>query len=669
MIEVYIGSERLDLFKDEDVTINLSIQNIKDISKVFTDYTQNFSVPASKVNNAIFKHYYNADILGGFDSALRKSATLVVDKEPFRAGSVELISVNLKNGNPESYDLVFFSAGVSLKDLFGEDELTDLDLSAYDHEYTGANIRTGIESGLFSADVIYPLISPVTDWTYDSSSSTHEEADIAYHTTNDDHGLHYYEVKPALRISKIVDAIEAKYGISFTSSFFSSSKFTNLYMWAHRREGWMFKDQENGWTPASFRYASQTGSVYMSVDDGGSFSVNTNSTPYIDITYSVTIVSGTDIGVYVYINDNLFVTKEHTSSVVGETIPTNGLRIGDIISIKYGPTQGSAGANFEFSFSVDMVEPLAGTIASASTGGVLMTFDNDVIIADHLPEQKVSDFINGLVKMFNLTIEPLSSTEFRIEPLDDWYALGSTYDITDYTDITNINIVKPELYKRISFGYELSDSRAMKAHRQQNGGIAYGDLRADFIFDGGELANQTTFELMRYDKLVDTNTSTNVDFLVGKSLDDKGAPYIGEPVIFYSNGVLDISANPIGFLDETGLTPSPANPLDQIMFFANVDNSTIGDVSQMLTYGLEIDPYHGQAFNETLYDQFWSDYITDLYSTQRRVYSYKAILPMDVIGKIKMNDKLVISGRKYVINSIRLNLTNREATLELLNDV
>jgi hypothetical protein len=160
-----------------------------------------------------------------------------------------------------------------------------------------------------------------------------------------------------------------------------------------------------------------------------------------------------------------------------------------------------------------------------------------------------------------------------------------------------------------------------------------------------------------------------VDFLVGKSLDDKGAPYIGEPVIFYSNGVLDISANPIGFLDETGLTPSPANPLDQIMFFANVDNSTIGDVSQMLTYGLEIDPYHEQAFNETLYDQFWSDYITDLYSTQRRVYSYKAILPMDVIGKIKMNDKLVISGRKYVINSIRLNLTNREATLELLNDV
>ena len=134
MIEIYIGSERLDLFKDEDVNIKLSVQNIKDISKLFADYTQNFSVPASRTNNAVFKHYYNADISGGFDASLRKSATILLDKEPFREGSVELLSVSLKNGVASSYEIVFFSAGVNLKDLFGEDDLTDLDLSAYDHE-------------------------------------------------------------------------------------------------------------------------------------------------------------------------------------------------------------------------------------------------------------------------------------------------------------------------------------------------------------------------------------------------------------------------------------------------------------------------------------------------------------------------------------------------------
>ena len=218
MIEIYIGSDRLDTFKDEDVNIKLSVQNIKDISKIFADYTQNFSVPASRANNAVFKHYYNADISGGFAASLRQSATLILDKEPFREGSIELLGVNMKNGVASSYEIVFFSAGVNLKDLFGEDELTDLDLSAYTHEYTGANVRTGAESGLSSGNIIYPLISPKDDWFYDSSSSSHQDNDIAYHTTNDDHGVHYYSLKPAIKLAALVDAIEAKYGITFNSN-------------------------------------------------------------------------------------------------------------------------------------------------------------------------------------------------------------------------------------------------------------------------------------------------------------------------------------------------------------------------------------------------------------------------------------------------------------------
>ena len=669
MIEIYIGSERLDTFKDEDVNIKLSVQNIKDISKIFADYTQNFSVPASKANNAVFKHYYNADVSGGFDASLRKSATILLDKEPFREGSIELLGVNMKNGLASSYEIVFFSAGVNLKDLFGEDELTDLDLSAYTHEYTGANVRTGAESGLSSGNIIYPLISPKDDWFYDSSSSSHQDNDIAYHTTNDDHGVHYYDLKPAIKLAALVDAIESKYGITFNSNFFASSKFTNLYMWCHRREGYMFKDQENGWNPLRIRYQSTTGSVYISIDDYESFVVNTNSTPYIDITYDLSIISGTDVGIYIYINDNLFVTKEHTTSVVGEVVPANGLRIGDVISIKYGPTQGSAGANFEFSFDVDMVDPIAGTIASGSTGGTLMTFDNDVVIADQMPEQKISEFITGLVKMFNLTIESTSATEFTLEPLDDWYASGSTYDITDYTDITTHKVTKPELYRRLKLEHQLADSKLMRTHRLTSGGIGYGDLRADFTFDGGELTNQTNFELLRFDKLNDLDTGDPVDFLIGKSIDKDLEPYIGAPIIFYSNGTLDISATPIGFLDESGQTPHPADPMEQCVFIANVDNSTAVDVTQMLTFGLELDPYHGQAFNETLYSQFWEDYVTDLYSPSRRVYSFKAILPITTIYQLKMNDKLVIAGKRYVINEVNLNLRTREATLELLNDV
>ena len=36
------------MFKDESVSITQSIQNVKDIAKVFTEFTKTFTLPASK---------------------------------------------------------------------------------------------------------------------------------------------------------------------------------------------------------------------------------------------------------------------------------------------------------------------------------------------------------------------------------------------------------------------------------------------------------------------------------------------------------------------------------------------------------------------------------------------------------------------------------------------
>ena len=67
-VSIYIEGQRLDLFKDESVNIKSSVKDINDISKIYTDFSKSFSVPASKGNNSIFKHYYNADITGGYDA-------------------------------------------------------------------------------------------------------------------------------------------------------------------------------------------------------------------------------------------------------------------------------------------------------------------------------------------------------------------------------------------------------------------------------------------------------------------------------------------------------------------------------------------------------------------------------------------------------------------------
>ena len=663
MIEIYIGSSRLDTYKDEDINITLNIQNIKDISKLFVDFTQNFSVPASAANNAAFKHYYNADVSGGFQASLRQDATLFVDKELFREGTIEMLGVNLEQGKASSYEVVFFSAGVNLKDLFGEDELTSLDLSAYDHAYTGSVIRGAMQgtAPLHSGNIIYPLISPVSDWFYDSTSAAHDDNDIAYHTSNDTHGLNYYELKPAIKLARIIDAIEAKYNITFTSTFFSSSKFTDLFMWCHRREGYMFKGQQNGFTAQKIDFTSATGLFDASTD------LYTNNNLITSLIWKYSITSTNDYQVHWYINGEYVMSRQHSGSVTNQEVYLNAwLKGGDKIQMRFSPPIDWGGETITITASNISGRPSAAALdvftASTTTS---QSFTTDVIVADQMPEQKVYDFITGLVKMFNLVIEPTSRTKFIVEPLDDWYALGTNYDITQYTDTNTIKVSKPELYRRISFNYQESDTYEMRNHRLANGGVGYGDLRADFTFDGGELSSAATFEIMRYQKLDDPSNGV-VNFLVGKSIDTEGKPYIGAPVIFYAATTLNISAYPIGFVNETGRTTTPTN---QVYLCANINARTPDAVTQMLTYGLEVDPFHEQSFVQTLYNEFWQDYITDLYSTSRRVYNLKARFPAKVLAALRMNDKLDIAGRRYVINQVKVNLTTKEATLELLNDV
>ena len=42
-IQLYIEGNRMDMFKDESVSLTQTIQNVKDIAKVFTNFTKTFS--------------------------------------------------------------------------------------------------------------------------------------------------------------------------------------------------------------------------------------------------------------------------------------------------------------------------------------------------------------------------------------------------------------------------------------------------------------------------------------------------------------------------------------------------------------------------------------------------------------------------------------------------
>jgi len=133
------------MFKDESVSITQSIKNVKDVEKIFTEFTKTFTLPASKTNNKIFKHYYNFDIIGGFDARIKKDATLELNYLPFKKGKIKLEGVDLQNRKPKSYRITFFGNTVGLKDILGDNQLSSLTFTKFNVPYASEDIERALQ--------------------------------------------------------------------------------------------------------------------------------------------------------------------------------------------------------------------------------------------------------------------------------------------------------------------------------------------------------------------------------------------------------------------------------------------------------------------------------------------------------------------------------------------
>jgi hypothetical protein len=242
---------KVDMYKDEKVSLTMTLQDIRDIEKVRTDFTQPFTLPASDENNKLFQHWYNPDI-DGYNSNFRSPAVLELNYLPFRTGFVTLNSVKMRDGNPEFYNVTFLGETVDLKNVISEDQLDQLTwLNSAGFLFTNDNnsARQGLNTGLdksvdgvtYQDAFIYPLISHSVAFNYVSNPNP---AIINYtnlwsNTAQTQSGVYYNDLKPAIKVDLILKAIEETYGLKFSTDFFFTSATENLYLWMSRNKGFM----------------------------------------------------------------------------------------------------------------------------------------------------------------------------------------------------------------------------------------------------------------------------------------------------------------------------------------------------------------------------------------------------------------------------------------------
>lgn len=673
-VDIYVNNQRLDLFQDEAISINLSAQNIQDLSKVFTDFTQSFTIPASKTNNQILSHYYRFDLSGSFDGRLRQPSRIEINSLTFRNGVIQLESVQMRGTEPYAYTLTFYGELVSLTDLFGEDYLYDLDLSAYDHNYNGATIQQGFDSdALFSGEVFYPLMSPVRNWVYDvkTAGDPRHKDDIQNLTghAGHHHGIRYYEVKPAVKVVKLFEAIESKYGISFVGDFMSDTQFNKLFLWAHRYEGYLYDSATAiGWELINFNRTTGGGSEFdLSTDTWGVV-----STGIYDLRITIQNVGAAyEIGLFQNGNQ-IGVAQEdaHPASSVLITFEGYGFDSGDEVQIKIRPRTATT-----FNYQVtDFTAYDESTITQRFEVDqtLFATYSFILRMSPLMPEIKIADFMAGIFKMHNLIITPNSTTEFNLQTLDDWYADGVETNLSSFMDIQEVTINRPSLYRRISYEYQDTE-QILGFEYQRTNTTGFGELRADFAFDGEEYQVELPFECPLFERLTDIDDGTLTNILVYKSqtrefdtdFENRFQPYVGAPILIYGDFSLDISANPISFVDEA----NTEFPINQV-WYANTSSTSLGTgLAYSICWGADTDPFYLTPVGKSLYQTYWKNYISDLYDIKRRLVQVDAQLPIGKIITFDLKNKIIWNNEKWIVNSANINMTTGKATLELLNDV
>ena len=701
-LQLYIGTDRVELFKDETVSLTQTIQNVKDIKKVFTEFTQTFSVPASKTNNIIFKHYYNYHIQNGFDARRKVAAKLELNNLPFKNGFISLQGVDLKNNLAHTYRITFFGNTVNLKDILTSDQLSSLSFPNDNKDYSYDDIRFNLKVPPSQIDVIVPLITHTNRLIYNSNSISAFDSDDKinniYPDTSDiaNNGFEWNELKYAIRLQAIITAIQNKYNITFSDDFFNDDtnlKFNDLFMWLHRKSGNVEPATQVPVTYTKVNDLISTNTQEVSSVSGGIITVaSTPGTRFANPLYLrllLTPLNNSDVYSYQVVRDGSVVINQRNNisgafdiSITSPQFLDNSTYLIQILSqtgVTFAPNNIQVFVVWEKANPSPQL-PTQGSDAYSNFGFVNITANSifQFNIVEQIPEIKIIDFISGLFNLFNLTAYVDDSGTIVVRTLDSYYEAGSSIpiNIDRYLDTTKstVNIALP--FSRINFSFKGLGTFLAKQFKQLNN-IGWGTLSYTLngeIFDtpSEPYKIEVPFEHMQFERLYDSSTilslpSTTVQW--GYSVNENQQSYKGEPLLFYPVPISDGVAIRI----RDTLTPD----IEDITQY-NVPSNSLAlspSISKInINFDLELNEYlanesGGEAndFTDTLFETEYKTYIEEVFNTSRRLTKVTAYLPMKIFYNLKLNDIIQLGQNNYKINSLTTDLTTGKTDFELLN--
>ena len=660
----------LDMFKDESVTIKKMVKDLNDPKKLFTSLSRSFSIPASKKNNIIFKHYYNIDIINGLDSRELMPCKILLNNVTQEVGNLSIEGVKMSEGKALSYKVRFIGKLSELSRKIGQDKISSLDFSSN-------NIATFSPSSRFSSntvnDLVFPLASRSNRMLYNSSTkdiNIEGAKNISYvdstALTGDRYGVIEQDLVGALKVGSILDKIASTYSISF-SGVFDETYVRDLYLWLHKT------DKERAGEKNS---ALANNIAFSSGDNQSGFTATTISSNNIQYSANSNPKKNTSIKFTASWTGDATIFMSFNGSVV-QQLDTSGNTSGFLY---LASTSGSVTFSAESSTSVTVNLTITvieedisnfSEITNLYSASISIGSAGYYEVSTNLPTMKILDFLGSLFKMFNIVAEVDDALDINTTHFDHFMSNGVSRDVSQYVDTSSYNVNRPNIFSSMRFKF--ADPKvAMEIGYEKVNGKQYGELEYDLIgqtgvrLSGSEYTLDIPNQRIPLEPLRDLDDDTATNIIYTQFADLKGAEQQTKPMFTYISRA--ISGHQIAFDSGGNITSTTSYIMASNVYtpdFLPPNTNLKGLLGLYFSEELNEYNYTNSTVGYGLFNNFYKGLTAMMFDEDKRSVVFKSFLPASLVNKITLSDTLTINNSFYSINSIETNYLNGESKLDL----
>lgn len=707
-------SQTLETYGDLDINIIYNISDIRNPESIKSNYTKQFDIPATKLNNKFFEGIlYNGYFPNEFNPNLKVDCQLMVDDSEIIDGYLQLVEIKKNAGVVDSYSIIIYGEISSIFSKLNDLYLRDLDFSEYNHVWNYKNITNSWDTSIKRNNVDVSFLKGrgyVYPFEYRGSSNDYLQVEDFF---------------PATYVKEILDKAFKYSGKRYTSNFFESDFFKSLILSYNKAHIYLTEDQialrefeakkstSELLTTMSPLVATTSNNFLVKFDQEVSDVNNlwqsnayyipknkVNNNLGIDLNlkviYTAAVSSSTP---WVIGGPNMTATAVLKNITTGQVLKTETVEIVN----PYGTILGAASStssvqltyenifelNNQYAVYINFTVPAGNasskfinssgqavngnincyvesnsTILSTVTNAYL--YEGDTIdMTQTLPDKvKISDFITSLNKLFNLYWIPDGDGNFIIEPRDDFYAKSDAkiIDWTDNIDRDNEITIIPlkELNNKKYDFYYTEDQDYYNTEYTNTEKNKYGERSIEIINDflTETLEIVPLFSPSPITQYKDTDIACN-SFV--EYIDGYFETYEGNTRISIYGGLLNTSSKWRFKASENSYNVL----LTKYPYAGHLNHPNTPSIDIM--YG-KCKHYFYNWINLTtnnLYNKYWKNTINDIIAIDSHLFKAKAHLRYYEILSLKLYDTIQVDEVYYKINSINFNPITEIADIEL----